>query len=1218
MDQDVEPDPRPRPGGRSSSVRGGLEAGPADEPYENLPDEDRESFPAEASSEPEDGPGADDPDQDDPFRFDLDDEDRFSPEDAPEDPPRESRGGLPMDAFRRAFSDELEADEGWREDGPADAEALSGADEADAEFEPMPDDGDDFSYSDDAGDREPDDQADRWVPDDESDFEGLEPEGEIYASEHEPDESDLDADPVHDTAPEAPALEEPEPEKGAPEDDDPFMQALMMELDGETDRKPAAQPSAPRPRPSFAIPASSRRTQEASESAPVRRRSAEDAPVARPIAAPEGPVEPVSSVSDEPADPDAGRVAATAPQAPAATPAPAAPPEAGPSRPAADDTEEPDDGDDFAAFRKIALSARAEAERATSQGRRGPDPSGSAQGSATRASARPAPAAPTRTAAPAAPAPRSAETPARPGTGDAAPSEPTPRPRIFQDPDRNAPEAPARASSPEAPRVPPRRAETPPATSEPDEDNNPTIAALNRLRDRLGRRSSDDTGSGQASAGQQDGSGGETESSDDPKSASEGSRAHPAPMMGRTPPLTAGLAAASVAGPTAAADFKREMEDSGQSGGTERKAGPAAADADSARPVEPSASGPASDDGEPQSPSLYRVPRRAEPGEATTDGDDDEPTQEAPVIPVPTVRPRRAVPSFRFSSSEEAKPAEEVDPAPKKTGGLDFDDLPGMSGTDPWRAFAAPKPAEAKTQDMADRLADALFADDDDEDDAPVEAPRFLGVRDASGDRRAEDTAQARAVPSGEPLNAGDRDVHDEDYGDDAYEDAEYADDDAYDADDRYYDEAEPEWDEDEHALPEHSLEEMDAALGLSERRRRPIVPIAAGVAGIIALGLVGYFVFGATSVEQTESGPPPLIEANADGVKVVPDEAGGDTAQTKTVYDRVGGEGESGRVVQSSEDPIDPTQSSLANGASSASSPLLPKRVRTVVVRPDGTIIPADEVDAGRSTASADQGIFSPSSGSNAAANLTGGTAAGTDTAASETGNDAASAGNNASDTAAITAPSPIRTSERVPTSEPQPAQEEDVADTGSETRSVTTSRVSTTTSNGPLSLTPDGEGQTATASGNANANAPLPAPAPARSVSPAPSTTSPSESVGERVSPAQLAANAQRSTRQPAADQSTQPASESTQVASAPSGPWAVQVSSQRSPEAAQATYRQLQSRFPSVLGGRQPSIQAADLGTRGTFYRVRLPVQSREAANQLCSELKAAGGDCFIGRN
>jgi hypothetical protein len=89
---------------------------------------------------------------------------------------------------------------------------------------------------------------------------------------------------------------------------------------------------------------------------------------------------------------------------------------------------------------------------------------------------------------------------------------------------------------------------------------------------------------------------------------------------------------------------------------------------------------------------------------------------------------------------------------------------------------------------------------------------------------------------------------------------------------------------------------------------------------------------------------------------------------------------------------------------------------------------------------------------------------------------------------------------------------------------------------------------------------------------------------------------------------------------AAPAPSGggSYAVQLASQKSDAEARAAYAGLQRRFPSILGGRAPVIQSADVGTRGTFYRVRLPFGSSAEANRLCNDLKAAGGDCFVGRN
>ncbi len=76
-------------------------------------------------------------------------------------------------------------------------------------------------------------------------------------------------------------------------------------------------------------------------------------------------------------------------------------------------------------------------------------------------------------------------------------------------------------------------------------------------------------------------------------------------------------------------------------------------------------------------------------------------------------------------------------------------------------------------------------------------------------------------------------------------------------------------------------------------------------------------------------------------------------------------------------------------------------------------------------------------------------------------------------------------------------------------------------------------------------------------------------------------------------------------------------VQVSSQRFQDAAQATFRDLQTRYPAILGSYNADIQRADLGDRGIYFRVRVgPFASADAQN-LCRALKNAGGDCILAR-
>jgi len=78
---------------------------------------------------------------------------------------------------------------------------------------------------------------------------------------------------------------------------------------------------------------------------------------------------------------------------------------------------------------------------------------------------------------------------------------------------------------------------------------------------------------------------------------------------------------------------------------------------------------------------------------------------------------------------------------------------------------------------------------------------------------------------------------------------------------------------------------------------------------------------------------------------------------------------------------------------------------------------------------------------------------------------------------------------------------------------------------------------------------------------------------------------------------------------------GPFSVQLASSPSETDARATLQRLQRQFPGALGG--GSIRRADLGGKGVFYRVRVGPLSREAADKICSQLKAGGADCILTR-
>jgi hypothetical protein len=83
-------------------------------------------------------------------------------------------------------------------------------------------------------------------------------------------------------------------------------------------------------------------------------------------------------------------------------------------------------------------------------------------------------------------------------------------------------------------------------------------------------------------------------------------------------------------------------------------------------------------------------------------------------------------------------------------------------------------------------------------------------------------------------------------------------------------------------------------------------------------------------------------------------------------------------------------------------------------------------------------------------------------------------------------------------------------------------------------------------------------------------------------------------------------------------PKGGFFVQVAAHRTEQRAEAQFQVMQSKYPTILGGREPIIYRKDLGSKGIYWRTWLgPFASREDATRLCNDLKAAGGKCFVQR-
>lgn len=95
-------------------------------------------------------------------------------------------------------------------------------------------------------------------------------------------------------------------------------------------------------------------------------------------------------------------------------------------------------------------------------------------------------------------------------------------------------------------------------------------------------------------------------------------------------------------------------------------------------------------------------------------------------------------------------------------------------------------------------------------------------------------------------------------------------------------------------------------------------------------------------------------------------------------------------------------------------------------------------------------------------------------------------------------------------------------------------------------------------------------------------------------------------------------EPASATPAGAIAEPGQYLVQLLSVRSEDAARGAWTRLQGRYDELLGGETLNLEAADLGARGTFYRVRFGAfDSKAQANGVCQSLKAQGQDCLVKR-
>jgi len=82
----------------------------------------------------------------------------------------------------------------------------------------------------------------------------------------------------------------------------------------------------------------------------------------------------------------------------------------------------------------------------------------------------------------------------------------------------------------------------------------------------------------------------------------------------------------------------------------------------------------------------------------------------------------------------------------------------------------------------------------------------------------------------------------------------------------------------------------------------------------------------------------------------------------------------------------------------------------------------------------------------------------------------------------------------------------------------------------------------------------------------------------------------------------------------------PWGIQLSAGFSRERVLAAYATIASRYAEILAGRDASILSSVFRSRGTeaFYQIRIGTDTLESADNLCAQIRRAGGACMVLRN
>lgn len=459
-------------------------------------------------------------------------------------------------------------------------------------------------------------------------------------------------------------------------------------------------------------------------------------------------------------------------------------------------------------------------------------------------------------------------------------------------------------------------------------------------------------------------------------------------------------------------------------------------------------------------------------------------------------------------------------------------------------------------------------------------------------------------------------------------------------------------------------------------RKSRGWMLMASAAVAIVLFGGAGVYAFMSGDARMMVSSEPKVILADTDPVKVVPDDPGGKQVpnQNKAVYDRVSGsktdETRQESLLTSNEEPVDVVQRTLMPEAlpmdedvmtlttptgdtvdprllpdeaeqervtttNKVVSGVSPRKVKTMVVRPDGTLVEREVTeDDLKQQASNDAELMkiAQKAAQDAA------------TASDSQGDDIAKAIENvperlapADDTtaSAVTAEDDKTARVAEPDVTPEPVVDPidaasvevvPVADEAAESVQKTELKpTEAAVEDKPVerSIAVDSQSPAIDESAVADAADAEVEDAPVRKVkttkiAPVPENRpvdQPVTVVGTVTDQGTVRSDAEAKTQEVAlANQTAQTPAETTPL---PAGSYVIQIASLPSEAEAQTSYSRLSAKFAGIIGGRGVDIRKAEIKNKGTYYRVRIPAGSKQEAQALCADYKRAGGSCLVSK-